>query len=241
MRAINIRDISEIMKYDHEFFDKVGSLTAIRQRNTGEFYRANYERGLFLYYLVMKNDFITKAVELGTGRGYGSICICKAWDDKNEKWGYLDTIDVVPHNKPQPWLTKYGMQTMTLKQLMEKAYPGCTKRIRFETGKTTMLKDKYLHESGFPAQLAYIDAGHTYEEVKGDWKHIHNVATDDAIYVFDDYKQNEFGVKKLIDKIKGYNKLLIYMDRQIFPEDRKNAKVDYGQVIVTKRKIKDIL
>lgn len=233
MNTINIKDIKEITSYDKTFFDNAANFTAIRQRPNGEYYRANFERGMLLYYLVQKIK-PRKVLELGTGRGYACVAMCKSADSINLSC-IIDTVDVVKYLNPQPWLTKNGMQNMSLKELIKKAYPKSISRIKFFTGNTKMIGGwNKMYD------LVYIDAGHTYEEVRVDWMNVRRLISKDAVVVFDDYKPNDFGVKRLVDGIDKYNKTFIIMDRQIFPEDRKDYKVDYGQVIVTKRKNEEL-
>lgn len=236
MKIINIRD-TKVINYDLKFFEKVGSLTAIRRRVNGEYYQANFERGMLLYHLALKLK-PEKILELGTGRGYASLCMARAMNENREtkKDLEIDTIDIVRDDMQQLWLTKDGMQKTTLSELMKKAYPQGMRRIIFYTGKTSMIKNwnkKY--------DLVYIDAGHDYVDVKEDWKNVNRLINDNSVIVFDDYSPKDFGVKKLVDEIDGFNKALIIMDRQIFPDDRKNVVVDYGQVIISKRELDGLL
>ena len=81
MRSLYIKDkISElgVTLPSAESFWGTGDLTALRHNNDVGFYRSNYERGLLVYALVAAHR--PKVVlEFGTGRGYGSLCMARAF------------------------------------------------------------------------------------------------------------------------------------------------------------------
>ena len=69
-------------------FDYIGEFTAKRDRRPddpnykryGAFYRANYERGILIYYLIRQFN-LTSMLEIGFGRGYATFCAAEAFHD----------------------------------------------------------------------------------------------------------------------------------------------------------------
>ena len=80
-------------------FDYIGEYTAKRNRDQndanykkyGAFYRANYERGILIYYLIRQFN-LTSFLEIGFGRGYATFCAAKAFYDSGVQ-GKIVTID----------------------------------------------------------------------------------------------------------------------------------------------------
>ena len=80
-------------------FDYIGKFCAERNRTNddpnykkyGAFYRANYERGILIYYLIRRYN-LTSMLEIGFGRGYATFCAARAFHDAGVK-GKVTTID----------------------------------------------------------------------------------------------------------------------------------------------------
>ena len=66
-------------------FDAIGEYTAKKSRSRdselfrkiGCFFRANYERGILMYYLIRKLE-CESVLEIGFGRGYSTFCMAKS-------------------------------------------------------------------------------------------------------------------------------------------------------------------
>jgi len=209
-------------------FDAIGEFTAKKNRSpdselykkVGCFYRPNYERGLLIYSLVRKYN-VKSMLEIGFGRGYGSLCAAKAMDDHGID-GTITTID--------PNFDRNHLQNLS------KIFPqSWFAKINFVQGKSVDVLptlDKF--------DMIYIDGDHTYEATKSDWE----LCKDkwNKVALFDDYhlpsKVSDAGIQcaKVIDQIEDYEKELIIMDRRIFLDDRgmKDEEIDYGQVVLTK-------
>lgn len=219
------------------WFDAIGKFCAERQRSPqeplfkscGAYYRSAYERGILAYYLV-KQYKLTSFVEVGTGRGYVTFCVAKAFHDMGVK-GRITTIDVAAdenHFKmlsqvfPKEWFDPItiikGPSDAVLKQLVEK---------------------------GEKFDYAYIDGDHSYAGTKADWDEVKKLS--EKVVVFDDYHlptKNDPGIqcRDVIDLIneedEGCNeKELVILDRRIFVDERKlpDSEINYGQVILTKK------
>src|SRR5688572_16358019 len=83
-RTLDVREkIRELgVKHpDWSVFRRIGDLTKLRHHPAHGFYPVNYESGLLLYALV--TCFRPRQVlEIGTGRGFASICMARALIDQ---------------------------------------------------------------------------------------------------------------------------------------------------------------
>jgi predicted O-methyltransferase YrrM len=211
-------------------FDQIGELTARKTRdpsnkyfhNSGFFFRPNYERGLLIYALI-KYFKAESFLEVGFGRGYGSLCAAMAMHENG--FGRVTTLDP-------------NFNQDHLKRLNE-AYPHeWFSRIQCVQGKSQdFLKSQDCEQK---YDLIFIDGDHRYEAVKEDWE-LCEKKMGHAI-VFDDYhlpeveENNDIEVASVVDHIHGYNKQLIIADRRIFVDDRNlsDDEIKAGMVIVTK-------
>jgi predicted O-methyltransferase YrrM len=79
MRHVDIKaKIPELVESypDWETFTRIGNLTKLRAGRDGTFFPANYESGLLLHSLVRR--FRPRQIlEIGTGRGFASICMAR--------------------------------------------------------------------------------------------------------------------------------------------------------------------
>ena len=210
-------------------FDRIGEFTAKRDRgpdsehynSAGAFYRANYERGVLVYYLIRQFN-LTSLLEVGFGRGYTSLCAAKAFYDAGLP-GKITTID--------PNLDEKFIQALS--QIFPKTWFGY---INFIKG-TSQVALPTLKDQKF--DLVYIDGDHSYEGTKYDWENTRELY--EKFLLFDDYhlpSKDDPGIQcsKLIDQVEDPSKELIIMDRRLFCDERKlpDEKVDYGQVLLTR-------
>lgn len=209
-------------------FDAIGEFTAKRTRapndalysKVGAFYRSNYERGILIHSLIVQGK-LDSFLEVGFGRGYGTMCAAKAFRDIG-KVGRIVTID--------PNLKKDKVEELT-KVFPKEWFEGITFCADTSEAALPKIEGKF--------DLIYIDGDHRYDAVKLDWaltkdrwrKHV----------LFDDYhmpskKEDAIECAKLIDEIEDSSKELIIMDRRIFFDCRRvpDDKVDYGQVLLTR-------
>lgn len=241
MKQVNIKNklesigipIDEIKLGD---FDYIGEFTAKRHRtpddklynSVGVFYRSNYERGILVYHLIRKFN-VRSVLEIGFGRGYVSFCAAKAFLDSGID-GKITSID--------PTLDKNFLE-----QLMQVLPKQLFNYLDLCQGTSGDVIPKLTDGS---YDLVYIDGDHSYEGTKLDWE-----LTKDKwnmFMLFDDYHlptKNDPGIQcsKLIDEIDDDSKELIMTDRRIFVDDRgiKDEDLNYGQVLLTKPTVQDIL
>jgi hypothetical protein len=215
-------DVNDIPLGD---FDLIGEYAAKRTRSpdselykrVGCFYRANYERGILISYLVKKYK-LRSILELGFGRGYFSLCAAKAMNDAGID-GLITSID-----------SKFDEDHLkALNQVM----PNECNRIKLIRGPSSLvvptLNEKF--------DLIFIDGDHTAAGVRTDWENTKDKFT--KFILFDDYNfvsTPQVACKDVIDEHVLGDKELIIMDRKIFFDDRSvmsGAPVtDGGQVLM---------
>jgi hypothetical protein len=218
-------------------FDQIGELTAKRTRSPGDtlytscgcYYRSAYERGILTYYLVKQYGF-KSFLEVGTGRGYVTFCVAKAFYDMGVK-GKILTMDIAADEN-------------FFKQLQNVFPKEWFENITFVKGPSQAVLAQ-LNEKGEKFDFAYIDADHSFEGTKADWEGVKGLYQ--RAVLFDDYhllSKDDPGIKcrDLIDTIdvekENCNEIeLIKLDRRIFADERgyTDEQVNYGQCLMTKR------
>jgi predicted O-methyltransferase YrrM len=220
-------------------FDVIGEYCAKRTRSPGDplykscgaLYRSNYERGLLSYYLIKQYGF-TSFLEVGTGRGYVTFCVAKAFYDMGVK-GKILTMDIAADEK------FFGqLQNVFPKEWFD--------NITFVKGPSQAVLAQ-LNEKGEKFDFAYIDADHSFEGTKADWEGVKGLYTKACL--FDDYhlpSKDDPGIKcrDLIDTIncekEDCNEIeLIKLDRRIFIDERgyTDEQINYGQCLMIKKSL----
>jgi len=216
-------------------FDYIGEFTAKRDRKpddplyhkVGSFYRANYERGIMIYYLIRQFN-LSSFLEIGFGRGYSTFCAARAFHDAGTN-GKITTIDP---NLDENYLK--ALQTVFPKDWFSYI---------------TFVKD--LSKNALPKieekfDLVYIDGDHSYAGTKIDWDLTKNMFKSHLL--FDDYHLPEKEDKGtiqcslLIDEVDWKKENceepeLLILDRRLFFDDRRftDEQINYGQVLLTKK------
>ena len=96
---IDILENSTGFNVDKLWLDKLALHTQVVKKKSA----INYQHGRVLYSLLRKyiqdqNINYIKILEIGTARGFSSICMSKAINDTGIK-GVINTIDIIPHKK----------------------------------------------------------------------------------------------------------------------------------------------
>ena len=242
MKSLDIKDkISSLnisLPSRKSFWD-IGNLTALRDREDGSYYQANYERGLLLYSLIA--TYRPKiVVEFGTGRGYGSICMSRSLVENNID-GLIYTIDSKGYREKQNWVLDTGegpaTKSLSLADIWPNYFPDTwLSRINLLHGDSVQIMKKW-GSFGIPkADFAFIDGGHDFFTVKHDFYSFLSVANSDFKILFDDYARKPgFGICQLIDdEIEAiFNTELIWSDRRWYGSQfESSAKPNYGMVFI---------
>ena len=220
-----------------EKFWTLGDATALRVRQDGTFFRANYERGILLYALVAKYRPNT-VLEFGTGRGYGSLCMAWAMCDFGIT-GTIHTIDMVSPSKrfkwPIIWPDSDEANVDYLSRFevwQEVAKPQWMKHVNSMVGLSGVVLQSY---SGNPVDFAFIDAGHGYRSVRHDFIMTLHHASDSIGILFDDYSTEDWGLgtQKLVsDDVLPYcSPSLIQTDRRWPGGEREHFADDYSGMV----------
>ena len=220
-------------------FDQIAELTAKRTRSpndplyktVGCYYRSNYERGCLVYYLVKQYGF-KSFLEVGTGRGYVTFCVAKAFYDMGVK-GKILTMDIAADEN-------------FFKQLQNVFQREWFENITFVKGPSQAVLAQ-LNEKDEKFDFAYIDADHSFEGTKADWEGTKGLV--DKCVLMDDFhlpSKDDPGIKcadfinTINEDVEGYNeKELIILDRRIFQDCRgiKDEDMNYGQILLTKKSL----
>jgi predicted O-methyltransferase YrrM len=207
-------------------FDEIGEVTARKKRSrdnelyktAGAYFRPNYERGLLIYALI-KHLKINSFLEIGFGRGYGTLCAAMAMSENGG--GKISCVDpafaedhlrVLNQMFPPEWFSMMTFYQAT--------------------------SDDFFSQNHDQYDMIYIDGDHMYEGVLKDWNNAK--ARFSKVVLFDDYhlpsvQDPGIQVAAVVDAIDDFDKELVIMDRRIFYDDRGKTddEINYGQVIVT--------
>lgn len=232
MRVVTIHEKLEEMGVSLENdivlgdFDLIGEFTAKKRRDpsselyksAGCFFRPNYERGILVYSLITKYN-LSSFLEIGHGRGYSTFCAAMAFA-KNGVEGRIVTVD--PQFDDQ------------LLQHLQRVFPiDWFKMVSFAKG----MSSDVVPDLQEMFDLIVIDGDHSEAGVEIDW--INTKEKFNRFLIFDDYhlppKFNpNIQVTPVVDRIEGYTKEAIVMDRQIFQDDRNLDEVLDAQVLITR-------
>jgi len=131
-----------------------------------EFFGSNFERGLLLRQ-ILRERRPRRVLELGTGRGFGTICMadCVASEDLD---CVIETIDCIHGDKLQEWPhEKNGHRVRECRALREfwtAEFPELGRRITRHTGATTDTLIS-LGRQGAAFDFIFIDAAHDLRSV----------------------------------------------------------------------------
>lgn len=143
--------------------------------------------GLFLYYLIREIDNINTVLNIGTARGYSTVCAAKAIQSKNRS-GEVHTIDIKPPDY-QEWgriseSDPLNSKQYSMRDLVSRFHNPSDESvpIKFHTGDS----NKVLQKLDISPDLVFHDGRHTYNAVKNDIQTANNMSDKSLIQVFDD-------------------------------------------------------
>lgn len=234
---------------DWKHFVRLGNLTKLRVDSSGKFHHANYESGLLLYSLV-RHYRPSRILEIGTGRGYGAICMAHALRDSGVP-GRIITIDTVPHAEKQPWSWPIDdgsgprVEQFSVKEVWERYFsPELRNLVEFRKGSSVHAM-RALREEGWRADFVYIDGDHTYASAKHDFFAALLIVDNPFCMLLDDYtpRSHKFGVRKMVEQYIApcFDTEIIYNDRRWFGEEYEKEAVgarDHAQVLIDSRRLR---
>jgi len=154
-----------------EQFTAIARLTGLRRAESGSFYLSNVWRGPLLYALIARHR-PRHVLEIGTGRGYGALCMAMAAAELGLDT-VIHTVDMLSPETRQVWpIDDEGGQRVIESSIRDvwRHFPGdWVDRIEFLTGTSTTCLETWLANPSSPAiEFAFIDGGHDYLTVRHD-------------------------------------------------------------------------
>ncbi len=159
-------------------------------------------------------------VDIGTARGFSSLCLAKALDDK-KKVGKIFTFDILPNRTSFFWNSHTDISQGPLNriQLLDPWKELADNYlIFFSTATFNSLKVVDIPKINF----AFIDGSHFYKDVKFEIDYLIRRLTKVSIVIFDDYDRELFpGVVKAcdylvtLDKHNSFELINIQNDRKL--------------------------
>lgn len=206
-------------KINKEFFDNLALKTQISIKKSDN----NYQHGRILYstlsnYIQHKKNEFFIIVEIGTARGFSSLCMSKALNDQNRK-GNILTCDIIKNKRKIFWncILDCDNKKKTREELLLE-WKNLTTNISFIDGDYRKLKKLNINRIHF----AFIDAQHEYKNVKEEFDFISSKQIKNDIIIFDDIHDKFPGVKLMIDKIENSN---FYSVERIFSSSERGYAI----------------
>jgi len=222
-----------IWKKDEESLKIICKLTKTRVKQGYEdfIFTAGHEQPFFMKALAehinAKNFF-----EIGTGRGTACYTLSLIEDLKE-----IITVDIVPHDEKYKTAIDFKPAFVSNKDIDE--------MIPFEEKeKINFLHRNELHnfveKNKNKFDLCFIDGDHdNHDIIYNDFEICSAVVKEDGVIVFDDYQQDRYSVKSVVDRIldmnPDLNAFLITTSGHLFEMTKKVN--DAGMVVVSKREI----
>ena len=187
---------------DKDWFNDITLITQTCIKNS----KLNFNHGRILYSLVSKciedqlevgENKIT-ILETGTARGFSSLCMSKAINDREFK-GKIITIDCISHNEKMLWgcISDFDGEK-TREELLSKWQEELSNIVFIHGWTTETLKKIGLNRINF----AFLDAQHTKSAVLQEFKFINKRQIKGDMIFFDDVTPNLFdGVCNAVTEI----------------------------------------
>lgn len=188
---------------------------------------SNFNHGIILYKIL--DEFIKKKnnnfeiIEVGTARGYTSLCMSQAINDNNDNSKIL-SLDVIPNNKKFFQRTYLGNEKVSRSKILENFSNKLLENIIFLQSDTFSDLDKIVFHN---LKFAFIDGEHNYKYLIKELNFCKNNMSDNGLIVVDDFNTSDFSevvecVKKFSNE-NNYNlKIINYGDKSNFAVINKN-------------------
>lgn len=195
---INLYEKKKKFKINKNWLDSLALNTQVVIKET----QINYQHGRVLYselseYLINKNQNLN-ILETGTARGFSSICMAKALDDRKKK-GKIFTIDILPHKKKIIWNCINDFNGKSSREELLKNWSNLLGYIDFKEGRSKKILNTLNLDR---VHFAFLDGAHNKKTVEYEFKWVSDRQLKNDIIIFDDYDISKFdGIYELVNKI----------------------------------------
>ena len=203
-----IEDSALFEELDNEFIidSKWVNQLALKTQIVFKNSKIDISHGYLLYFLV--RNYIKRSnlpyiniLEVGTARGFSSICMAKALED-HQIDGKIITFDVLPHLKKIFWNTidDHLIGKQTRNELLKNWKALCERYIIFIQGYSCYQLKKVISQR---IHFAFVDGAHNYKDVLIELNHITQFQKKNDQIFCDDYNEILFsGVIKAINEFR---------------------------------------
>lgn len=175
----------------------------------------DWTHGYFLYKMISEQlkDSTKREIsvfESGTAKGFSSLVIAKAICDA-KKIPKILTIDLIDGDKSMFWNALGDQQGRKTRLELLSDYQELLKYIEFKKVRSSKLKDNSLTNVYF--DIAFLDAAHTFKDVKKEFKIVEKKLNNGGIIIFDDYNPVKYpGIVKFINSLDESRVTLVKSD-----------------------------
>ncbi len=156
---------SSVSPVEKKKVEEIGNLLGLKSEG-GELFGSNFERGLILRQ-ILRDRRPRRVLELGTGRGLGTICMADCATSENLGCT-IETIDCIPSDRLQRWPhEKNGTpveEDRALREFWASEFPGLERAVICHNGATEDVLTK-LRAQGAVFDFVFLDAAHDLRSV----------------------------------------------------------------------------
>ena len=204
----NIDNFLPVKKYPIEknWIDNLALHTQIVKKKS----QINYQHGRILYsclkeYILSNQHKYIEILEIGTARGFSSLCMSKSIMDCNIR-GNIFTIDIIPHNKAFFWNCIDDHEGPKTRVELLSKWRNELKNIKFLTGPSRMVLKKINMQR---INFAFVDGMHDMTNIKREFNFIKLRQKKNDIIIFDDVSKDFPEIIKFIKDLKKLNEYKI--------------------------------
>lgn len=171
--------------------------------------------GFILYLELVKylsnNHHMSKnfnILETGTARGYSTLCLAKAINDKKVV-GRIYSIDILPHNKKIYWNIEDDLSgKKTRSEILNKWSDLVNRYIFFCQGESINILPKLNLKR---IHFAFLDSSHNYIDIKFETNFVKTCQKKGDLIIFDDFNKIDFpGVVRVVQSLENQYDISIY-------------------------------